>query len=188
MNEFEEEYFKDRKFEDKHFPWNKGMKPWEWMGNEKWKEVNIKQSEFMKKWHKTHIHPMKGRKHPNYEPCRKALHKPKTDMWLSKIYTKWKKGKKTDIELKIQKELELLHIEFENNFAISGYVCDFAILDKKVIIECDGDYWHSIPNIIEHDKKKDENLTSLGWKVIRLKGSDIHKNIHRCIEIVKQYL
>ncbi len=46
---------------------------------------------------------------------------------------------------------------------------DIAVLEKKLNIEFDGIYYHPNP---EEDRKRDELLSSLGWRVVRIKGID----------------
>lgn len=51
---------------------------------------------------------------------------------------------------------------------IHRWFIDFAFEDKKIAVEIDGRQ-HNDPDRIEMDKRKDEFLTSQGWKVIRIK-------------------
>ena len=89
----------------------------------------------------------------------------------------------TSIEKKITKELKKLNIDYIHQFNFySKYLCDFAIPNKKTIIECDGDYWHSLPKTKIKDKRKDKFIIKKGWKIIRLKEKDINNNIQKCID------
>jgi len=56
-------------------------------------------------------------------------------------------------------------IEREKSFF--PYYADFAFLDIHLVVEIDGSQHISDPVRVENDKKKDELLNSLGWKVIR---------------------
>ncbi len=38
----------------------------------------------------------------------------------------------------------------------------------KVAIELDGEFWHSLPDMVDRDQRKDAYLTSRGWQVIRV--------------------
>lgn len=96
--------------------------------------------------------------------------------------------KDTKIELKIQKFLIDLKIEFIQHYYTSeiehSYQCDILIpvqkyITQKTIIECDGDYWHSNPikypnpnkwqkEQIEEDKIRTKELIKQGFRVIRL--------------------
>lgn len=90
---------------------------------------------------------------------------------------------KTDIE-KIMKEAFVKNnIEVVEQYPIRskyGYIADFAIPSKKIIIECDGEVWHKLGN--SHDRKRDGFLKRLGWKVIRFRGQEIKNNAQLCVE------
>lgn len=96
----------------------------------------------------------------------------------------------TSIEIKIQKFLSLLHIEYITHKYISeithAYQCDIFIPSKKIIIECDGCYWHGClicnKNIneiqkeqIKKDKLRTKELQEKGFKVLRLREHEIKK-------------
>lgn len=104
--------------------------------------------------------------------------------------------KDTKIELLMEKELIKRNILFEKQFIVDKkFVCDFAIPNFKIIIECDGDYWHGNPKIyaenklnetqkkkINFDKYKNMYLNSKGWKVFRFYETDILRNVENCVE------
>lgn len=56
----------------------------------------------------------------------------------------------------------------EINYKISGIFVDIALINDKVIVEYDGWFWHK--NSKNKDRKRDEFLKSLGWKILRIKG------------------
>lgn len=91
----------------------------------------------------------------------------------------------TKIEIKIQDFLKILGIEYYSHFWVNWiklkYQCDIFIPFMKLIIECDGDYWHGNPKIFkdnkltdkileqrELDKKRTKELQEKGFRVIRL--------------------
>jgi len=96
--------------------------------------------------------------------------------------------KDTSIEVKIQNFLSLLHIEFFTHKYISeinhGYQCDILIpvqngIAQKIIIECDGCYWHGCPicklnsykklgERKQLDSNRTKELQEQGFKVIRI--------------------
>ena len=105
----------------------------------------------------------------------------------------------TKIEVKIQGFLTSLHIEYLAHKYISeithAYQCDIFIpvqpgINQKTIIECDGCYFHNCPECnlfrnsippkkilekTELDKSRKEELTKLGYKMIRLWEHTINK-------------
>jgi len=65
--------------------------------------------------------------------------------------------KDTSIEVKIQNFLKELGIEFFTHKYMKiehGYQCDILIPSKSLVIECDGDYWHNLPNAVIRNKNK----------------------------------
>ena len=102
---------------------------------------------------------------------------------LTRIFPKTK----TKIELKIEKELVKLNIPYEMNFPIieARTQVDFFIL-PNIVIYCDGDYWHNLPEAIEKDKRQNKKLKELGFKVLRFWEHEIKLNIKNCKEKIKE--
>lgn len=91
----------------------------------------------------------------------------------------------TYIEKKIRGVLDELMIKYNEQFEIriSGkrfIMFDFAIIDKKVAIECDGEYWHNSDRGKIYDARKNKWCLDNGWKLLRLAERDIEKNIELC--------
>jgi len=72
--------------------------------------------------------------------------------------------------------LDELDIKYERQKHIHPYFVDIYIPIKNLIVECDGEYWHNKPGRKELDKKRDNFLISLGYKIIHLPGKKIKKN------------
>lgn len=97
--------------------------------------------------------------------------------------------KDTSIEVKIQNFLKELKIEFFTHQYMHiehGYQCDIIIPYMKIVIECDGDYWHGNLDIFseeklnerilkqrELDKVRTKELLEKGFKVFRIWESEI---------------
>lgn len=52
------------------------------------------------------------------------------------------------------------------NFQVGLYQLDFAIPEKKVYIEVDGEQHYTDKRIVAHDKERTEVLNNLGWKCL----------------------
>jgi len=50
---------------------------------------------------------------------------------------------------------------------VMSYRLDFLI-DKRLIVEIDGAAWHSSPEAVERDKKRDSSLSSVGYHILRI--------------------
>jgi len=80
--------------------------------------------------------------------------------------------KDTKIEIKIQKFLKQLGIDFFTHQYIKeiehSYQCDILIPSMNIVIECDGDYWHKYPVGKDIDHIRTKELYEKGFKVLRL--------------------
>lgn len=94
----------------------------------------------------------------------------------------------TGIEIKIFNVLTELDLPFVAQKAMGVYCCDFVIKSRRLVIECDGDYWHSLPDVINRDKKKDTWLISHGYKVLRLPEHRINDDIEWCKQQILSHL
>jgi len=57
----------------------------------------------------------------------------------------------------------------------------YTRIEKKIIVECDGHDFHEKTKVqAAHDKRRDRILQSLGYKVFRFTGSEIHNNAISC--------
>ncbi len=88
----------------------------------------------------------------------------------------------TSIEKKIRECLQQFHIKFRQEAKIGRYHADFLIENMRIIIECDGVYWHSLKHSYDRDRKKDLFLKQKGYKVFRFPEEDINKSPLTCLE------
>ena len=69
-----------------------------------------------------------------------------------------------------------LGIKFRRQFAVAGYVADFACLDRRLLIEIDG-IVHDMGDRPQRDEKRDAALIALGWIVLRIPATDVLKDV-----------
>ena len=131
-----------------------------------------------------------------------------TSQIMSKI-----RSKNTAPEIILAKALRKIKIKFRRHPAVIG-TPDFLIFGKKVVIFCDGDFWHGhnwrlrklrsraaefstkkkdywlkkIKTNIARDKKVNHHLKTLNYKVLRFWESDINKNVNRIIRSIERAL
>jgi very-short-patch-repair endonuclease len=91
------------------------------------------------------------------------------------------KRKDTSIEKKIEILLKENNIGYEKQKRIDNITIPDFILNDKVIIYCDGTYWHSSKEIKERDERQNKYLINKGYKVLRLTEQDINNNIAKCL-------
>lgn len=69
-----------------------------------------------------------------------------------------------------------LGLKFRRQFAVAGYVADFACLDRRLLIEVDG-IVHDMGDRPKRDERRDAALTALGWTVLRIPAADVLRNV-----------
>lgn len=80
---------------------------------------------------------------------------------------------KTSIEEITENLLIELGIEYQSEFKIERSFYDFYLPKENLLIECDGEYWHSFPDAIKRDKKKDVLAKEKNYKLLRLSEKEI---------------
>lgn len=94
----------------------------------------------------------------------------------------------TSIEILTAQILDSLNVNYKQQFKIGRYLCDFALPRHKLVIECDGVYWHSSAKQQATDKRKNEYLMSQGYTVLRLSGDTIRESPARCKKAILDLL
>ena len=112
------------------------------------------------------------------------------------------RGTNTKIDLKMKGMLSGTRYKFEMYPKMYGNP-DFVHRRKRIIIFCDGDFWHGykynekkklpkkfwrdkIENNMRRDQKYTRNLRRDGWSVLRFWEHDIEKNPEKCMKRVKR--
>jgi len=65
--------------------------------------------------------------------------------------------------------------EYEKYLQVGIYHIDFAVIDKMIAIEVDGEQHYLDRKIVESDKRKNKYLIENGWDIIRIRWSDYQK-------------
>lgn len=100
------------------------------------------------------------------------------------IYKNLMKRKDTSIELKMEKVLQKFRINYSKQVPIEKLAIVDFLLPNKIIIQCDGNYWHNLPKMKARDIKQDNILNSKGYKIYRFTETEINKSPIRCIRKV----
>jgi len=183
----------------RHIPWNKGMKKkytlasdnfrkasilrWSKMTNEERREMGNKIS-----------NSKKGFKYSekSKEKMRNShLGKKHSPQQIYKCVQGWKKyfsGRKpSSIEIKLYQELKDRGLLFETQKIVGNrFIVDAYIPSLNLIIEADGDYWHSLAKVIERDKRKNQYVKSMGFNILRLSETEIKNNTFK--ERINKYV
>ncbi len=93
----------------------------------------------------------------------------------------------TSIERKVKELLKDIP-DLQHGYPFEGFMVDFAIPSKRLFIECDGTYWHSLPAAKRRDFVKDRLAAEQGWTMLRLTEREINEDIARCHDKIKRAL
>ena len=134
--------------------------------------------------------PMLGKKHS--EETRKKMKEIHKKIWQNPEYKKRMSEiainnpnrvfKNTSIELKIEEELQSRNINYQKQIPLCNVtIVDFYLPEYRIVIQCDGDYWHNLPGCKEKDDKQNKVLIFNGFNVYRFWEKDIKKSPKNCI-------
>jgi len=90
------------------------------------------------------------------------------------------------------KHLKRMNLFAERQFYLSvnrvRYCLDFALFcaEGHVDIECDGDRWHSEKPQIDSDNKRNNDLTSGGWSVLRFNTRQLNEEMESCLQTISR--
>lgn len=73
-------------------------------------------------------------------------------------------------------------IIFKYNIRTLKYYPDF-LLNNNIIVEVDGERWHTSSEAIERDKKRDDDLKQNGYKLYRINAKNIIKKLESMRDI-----
>lgn len=95
----------------------------------------------------------------------------------------------TSIERKVEKDLQYYNINYvKQKFLFNesrNFVVDFYIPSLKLVIECNGDYWHSLPDRIQRDKDLKEYVERSGHKIIFIWEHEINDEWFDIMDYIK---
>ena len=123
------------------------------------------------------------------------------------------RSKNTRPEMLLRKALWRKNMRYRVNYKGLPGKPDIVFTKKKIVIFCDGDFWHGhnwalrglpsldeelkgysdfwrqkIINNVERDIAITKDLTSMGWTVIRIWESDIKKDVGKCVDLIEDVI
>lgn len=78
-----------------------------------------------------------------------------------------------------KKVFDIHKVNYVEQHPVHVYQLDFAIIDRKIDIEIDGEQHYLDNRIVESDKRRNEYLKSLGWTIIRIRWSEFKKLVDK---------
>ena len=91
----------------------------------------------------------------------------------------------TSIEIAIANELTKRGIEYKEQYNLGDkFRLDFLLPEYGIVIECDGDYWHNLPEVKRRDRRKNAYIKACGYSLYRFWESEINTDVEACVDIV----
>ncbi len=103
-------------------------------------------------------------------------------------------GRRTGIEIKINKALLESGFTFQEQVPLEEItIVDFYLPKYKIVIYCDGNYWHKGEwarkhNVIRKDNWQTKVLESRGYKVFRFSETEINNLPEKCVDLVRYFV
>jgi len=85
------------------------------------------------------------------------------------------------------KSKKMVGYKFSRQRPVLNYIVDFMCKDLMIVIEIDG-YCHNFEDVVEKDETKQNNLESVGFKVLRYNDEDVLENMENVLLDIKQYI
>lgn len=104
------------------------------------------------------------------------------------------KNKETTIERRIEEELIKKSIYYKKQYPLENItVADFYLPRYKIVIYCDGAFWHKSrwaqrQGVIKKDKRQNRFLTNSGYKVFRFSETKINNSSQKCVDKIIKYI
>lgn len=99
-------------------------------------------------------------------------------------WTSWRFKDPSSLEVTVAQWLIDLAIPSIAQKQMGSFLCDFAIPQVRLVIECDGIYWHGSSIQQAKDRNKDNWLTSHAWHILRLTEEQIKNDPEGCKELI----
>lgn len=94
--------------------------------------------------------------------------------------------KNTSIELKMEAELQKRNINYQKQVPLCKIaIVDFYLPEYRIVVQCDGDYWHNKIGAKEKDERQDKVLTFNGFNVYRFWEHEINESVKECVDKIK---
>lgn len=106
---------------------------------------------------------------------------------IQKEHARRHRAAQTDAEKVLWEYLRrnALGVRFRRQFIIGDFIADFACLEKKLVVEVDGEY-HFTQEQIEEDRKRSYHISQLGFRVVRFTNEEVMNDLDNVILKIKK--
>ena len=80
------------------------------------------------------------------------------------------------------KSKQLDNLKFRRQYGIGKYIVDFYCVEKRLVIELDGNSHYENESSREQDEKRDDYLKSIGVRIVRFTNDEIYNNLEGVLE------
>jgi very-short-patch-repair endonuclease len=88
------------------------------------------------------------------------------------------------VETDFLDKLDVLGLSFVRQAKVGKWNVDALFESEMLVLEFDGEYWHSLKSAIDRDIRKDAELSSKGYKILRVPEMLYKKSPGICIKMV----
>ena len=74
--------------------------------------------------------------------------------------------------------------KFRRQHGIANYIVDFYCASENLILELDGEV-HDNPEQIIYDRKRDEFLRNLGFRILRFNNEIVFCNVREVLRLIR---
>ena len=105
---------------------------------------------------------------------------------ITQLQAQIEKKAESPFESAVAKYLVARGYHLVQQWQVGAYRLDMVVVcgNQKVAIECDGERYHSGEEKIREDMERQTILERLGWRFIRIRGSEYYRNPDRAMERV----
>jgi very-short-patch-repair endonuclease len=97
-------------------------------------------------------------------------------------------GRVSSLERIIDALLVGMEIEHIGQWHLNGFWADFYLKQHHRAIECDGDYWHSLPHVKRLHMRREGEFTAAGIQILHLTETEIMTDITGCAARIRAFL
>lgn len=90
------------------------------------------------------------------------------------------------LEHRVRAELDRRGATYQTDVQLYPYWPDLLFPDAWLIVEIDGDYWHTKADRQEEDQKRDTTLRAQGYEVLRIWEHEIKADLSTCVDRIQQ--
>lgn len=106
---------------------------------------------------------------------------------ILKPFARQNRREPTPSERILWNDLRKLPYRFRRQHPIDDFIADFVCLQKKLVIEVDGEY-HNTPDQKAADAQRTEIIERMGFKVVRYHNDKVDNHTAEVVEEIKELL